>query len=284
MFYRSQAIIGSIFALMLCGTSAWSAPYHSRLPAASPNLPVRSTGSTNSVRPFNTASASQRAYYQSAYNSSRAILNYERGVARSAYRYANYLNRSYYPYWYNPYGYYPYSYNPYGYYPAVTTPYTYNPYANYSAPYASGTYSASAYDMSNPYASAMAFGNTAPVSNGNAPSAPIAPQIKQAPSPMAAFGIPNENGEVKWPQAFRLLLPEKQRDTVQKIDAQLQFASTQAIVGKANPLLLKETAKEIGQLRQWLRERQLNLADGTYREATAFLGKLDEALEAMGGS
>jgi hypothetical protein len=97
---------------------------------------------------------------------------------------------------------------------------------------------------------------------------------------LAAFGIPSELGEIQWPSAFRLLPPDK-RDLLKKLESQLKIAATQAVNGNASPIVLREAKNTIDELRDWLRERQANMAESTNQEGDRFLLRLTESVHAM---
>jgi hypothetical protein len=169
--------------------------------------------------------------------------------------------------------------NPYaaGYVPPA---YSYGGYAS-AAPYSSGGYGGSSYGASsaymNPYAQGYA---SAQPSNGIPAYSPSASQSNQQ-SVLGALGIPNEDGAVKWPLAFRLMSPDRKRDLLDPLESQLKVAATQAASDKANPAVLKQARQNVEDLHKWLLPRRLDLAEGTYRDAVRFLAKLDSALETI---
>jgi hypothetical protein len=147
--------------------------------------------------------------------------------------------------------------------------------------YASGGYGGSSYGASNAYMNpnAQGYGSAQPFSGIPAYS-PSGSQSKQQ-SVLGAFGIPNEDGAVKWPLAFRLMSPDQKRDLLDPLESQLQVVTTQAASDKASPTVLRQAAQNVGNLYKWLRPRRPDLAEGTYREANGFLAKLDEALKTI---
>ena len=159
--------------------------------------------------------------------------------------------------YYNPYRY-DYGYGNYGYA---------NPYAGYGT----GSYPTPAYGTGTAYAAAT---NSVPPPADSSTS-----KDKKLPV-LAAFGIPSEAGEVQWPSAFRLLPPDK-RDLLKKLESQLKIAATQAVNGNATPVVLREAKNTIDELRDWLRERQPNMAENTNQDADRFLRRLTESIQAM---
>jgi hypothetical protein len=179
---------------------------------------------------------------------------------------------------FNPYaaGYVPpaYSYGSYASAPYSAAGYGGYPYA---APYAGG-YGSSSYGAPNAHMNPYAQGYASAQPNSGIPAyAPSASQTKQQ-SVLAALGIPNEDGAVTWPLAFRLMSPDKKRELLDPLESQLKVAATQAASDKANPAVLKQAKQNVEDLHKWLLPRRLDLAEGTYRDAVRFLAKLDNAL------
>jgi hypothetical protein len=69
---------------------------------------------------------------------------------------------------------------------------------------------------------------------------------------------------------------------MQPLEALLGVAATQAAAGQVTPRILEEATRAVEKLHRWLRARQADLAEGTYRDGNAFLRKLDQALKTMG--
>jgi hypothetical protein len=91
---------------------------------------------------------------------------------------------------------------------------------------------------------------------------------------LKASGVPNQNGKVAWPLAFRLLRADSRTE---QLEAQLQLAGEQVIAGGANPELLDELRLNIEDLRQFLladKERRFSLPLASYEDAERFLQKL----------
>ena len=168
--------------------------------------------------------------------------------------------------------------NPHYYYPtAWPTPYM-NP---YTMPYGGSGYSNPyLYTPTPPYGSYPPAYNTPAVPPFNPPM-PQGNAGPKQPSVLAAYNVPTENGAVQWPLAFRLMSPDQNRELLAPLEAQLQVAAIQAVGGKANPAVLREATTQVEALRQWLDEQRVNLAEGTYNDANAFLGVLDAALKTM---
>jgi hypothetical protein len=157
----------------------------------------------------------------------------------------------------------------------------YNPW--YPIPYNQGYYGSAPYSM--PYSNG--YGGSGYGSPNGAPQqqAPVNIPVQQAqpmqPSPLAAFGIPSEDGAVKWPLAFRLMPPNQKRDLLDPLQSQLQIVTAQAAAGRANQALVKEARHKVESLHQWLRTRRLDMAEGTFNDGDAFIRQIDVALQAM---
>lgn len=158
--------------------------------------------------------------------------------------------------WYpNPWNYNnPYLYNPmYGSY--GTPPYT-MPYNNYGGTYGSG-------------------GNY-----GNAQQAPVVAPVQANAQPkqaaLGAFGVGDE-----WPLAIRMMNPEQRAKLLEPLEARLQAIATQAVAGRPNPELVKEAQRNLESLHNWLKNRRLDMAEQTFRDADTLLRRIDVALQGM---
>jgi hypothetical protein len=187
---------------------------------------------------------------------------------------------TYNPYWtsaYNPYGFATSYYNPYAnpYLNTAVNPYTpafippaYS-YANYSAGYAA------------PYVAPVNYAPARNNANSSIPAyTPNNGQARQQPA-LTAYGIPNEDGAVRWPLAFRLLSPEKKRELLDPLEGELRVAATQAVNGNPNPNILRQAKENLDTLYRWLHSHRLDLAEGSYRDADNFLRQIDGALKTM---
>jgi hypothetical protein len=94
-------------------------------------------------------------------------------------------------------------------------------------------------------------------------------------------GIPNDGGQLRWPLAFRLMRSDQEREMRQPLEVLLRMAAASAAQGQAAPSALREAAATVDRLRRWLRDRQAGMAEATYREGDAFLGRIEQALGSM---
>jgi hypothetical protein len=98
-----------------------------------------------------------------------------------------------------------------------------------------------------------------------------------------ASGVPNRNGQISWPFAFRVLRADA---LVQQVDAELQVAGEQVTAGGANPLLLADIRLNVETLRQALlahKENRRSLPRVDYEDAERFLQKLQKAPQILAG-
>jgi len=158
------------------------------------------------------------------------------------------------PYWTGPY------------YPPYLSTYYYPQIPYYGTPYSYGA----------GYGSGIGYASyTAPVA---APPTP-APRAVAA---VAAFGVAtNDDGTIAWPFAFRMMSPDAKAKLLDPLAAQLERAASQAAGGKVNPNVVREGQQGVDRLYDWLRSHRLNLAEGSVRDANAFLGRIDAALRTM---
>jgi len=281
MYRNLLTVLGSIVLLGVLACPGWAQPRAGVAVARSQFFvrPTTTIGATN-VSTLNSGSATALAFNQR----SAALAFRENNRFTRDFNFNNGFNNWFYPYrnygyGYGSYGYYPYGYNPY--YSPYNSSYggaSYVPYASASTYGTAGSYGSGASPYS--YGSTSPYG---PVPGGSAPVAPAgnAPQPKGG-QPLTAFGIPNDDGDIKWPLAFRLLPPGEGKELLQKTQAQLQISATQAVVGTANPNLLKEASRSVAQLHQWLRDHRVNMTEAGFLEGEFFLQKLDKAIGSMG--
>jgi hypothetical protein len=101
---------------------------------------------------------------------------------------------------------------------------------------------------------------------------------------LKASGVPNRNGQVAWPLAFRLLDADS---LTQQLEAQLQLAVEQVTGGGVNPLLLDEIQLNVEALRQVLltdKAQRFSLTQAVYEDAEGFLQKLKRTPQILAAS
>jgi hypothetical protein len=99
---------------------------------------------------------------------------------------------------------------------------------------------------------------------------------------LAAYGVPNDGRQVSWPLAFRLMDPDEEQQMREPLEALLRLSATAAVQGRTLPAGLQSGGERaVGRLRRWLRDQEVGMAEGTYREAAGFLRQVERALRAM---
>ena len=235
------------------------------------NLPVnlRGLGLVNPLNPFSPINPINQARFAWLANY-QALLTANYMTSMNPYAYGN-------PY--APmYGYYPAAYGS----PYAATPYGYmssgygssGGYGNYSSPYYPGA--ATSYPNVAPasYAAPQAYASIPAYAGNNE-------ENRQNQVTLTAFGIPNENGKVTWPLAFRLMPPDLRRDLLDKLEADLQVLATQGAAGKVNPTLVREAKDSVQALQRWLTEHRVDLAVDAYREADVMLRRIEKTLRRL---
>jgi hypothetical protein len=101
---------------------------------------------------------------------------------------------------------------------------------------------------------------------------------------LKASGVPNQNGRVAWPPAFRLLRADS---LTQQLEGQLQLAAEQVTAGGVNPQLPDEIRLNVEALRRLLRadkEWRFSLPLAVYEDAERFLQKLKRTPQILAAS
>jgi hypothetical protein len=134
---------------------------------------------------------------------------------------------------------------------------------------------------------ALAFG-VAPVSaqaQGRAPRpAPAQAQDTaqdRAPrlAPATLFGLPAEDGRVRWPFGLEGLSPPDETKALRdQLELVLYFVATQAAEGKVNRVFIDFGLQDVRDLRQRLRRAEGAMHASTYAEATRFLDRAERGL------
>jgi hypothetical protein len=130
-------------------------------------------------------------------------------------------------------------------------------------------------------AGALAFG-AAPVSaqDTTARQAPAQAQDR-APRLAAAtlFGLPAEDGRVRWPFGLEGLTPSEEAQALRdQLELVLYFVATQAAEGKVNRVFIDFGLQDVRDLRQLLRRNEGAMHPNTYAEATRFLDRAERGL------
>jgi hypothetical protein len=132
-------------------------------------------------------------------------------------------------------------------------------------------------------AGAVAFG-VAPASAQAQDRAPrVAPaqaqDTKARLAPATLFGLPAENGRVRWPFGLEGLTPSAEAKALRdQLELVLYFVATQAAEGKVNHVFIDFGLQDVRDLRQLLRREEGAMHAGTYAEATRFLDRAERGL------
>jgi hypothetical protein len=137
-----------------------------------------------------------------------------------------------------------------------------------SNPYAEGSHTGA-----DPYGSAAAQAYQQPAYGMIDPSAVL-----------LAYGVPSDHGRLRWPLAFRLMGPQESEAVREPLEALLYMAASGAGQGRIVPWILRDASDNATQLRSWLRDREVGMADVTCQEANDFLRRIEQALAKMGSS
>jgi hypothetical protein len=93
------------------------------------------------------------------------------------------------------------------------------------------------------------------------------------------FGLPAENGRVRWPFGLESLTPSDEAKALRdQLELALYFVAAQAAEGKVNRVFIDFGLQAVGDLRQLLRRSQGAMHSDTYAEATRFLDRAERGL------
>jgi hypothetical protein len=125
------------------------------------------------------------------------------------------------------------------------------------------------------------------VSNGSyytpAKSQPGAEQVSVGIL-LTATGVPNDNGQIRWPIGIAILAAPGADNLCDQIEALFQETVRQAAGGLVSPLLAEEARKAVKSLRTLLlkdKDERLGMPLAVYHESERFLDKLDRSLQLL---
>jgi plastocyanin len=101
---------------------------------------------------------------------------------------------------------------------------------------------------------------------------------------LAASGVPNDGGRLRWPVGLRVVGGPAADKLRQQVETLFQQEAGQAQTGPVNPHLAQEAARSVDALRQLLlrdREERFSVALTTYEDAEHFLVKLEHAQKVL---
>jgi hypothetical protein len=93
------------------------------------------------------------------------------------------------------------------------------------------------------------------------------------------FGLPAENGRVRWPFGLESLTPSDEAKAIRgQLELVLYFVATQAAEGKVNRVFIDFGLEAVLDLRQLLRQNKGTMHPRTYAEAVRFLDRAERGL------
>ncbi|MCI0458604.1 MAG: cupredoxin domain-containing protein [Gemmataceae bacterium] len=101
---------------------------------------------------------------------------------------------------------------------------------------------------------------------------------------LAASGVPNDRGRVRWPLGLRILAGRETDPLREQLDLMLQAAAEQAANGPASPNLLQQTSEAVDRFRRLLlRDKQdrFKMPLAVYEESEQFLDQLAKAVKVL---
>jgi len=99
---------------------------------------------------------------------------------------------------------------------------------------------------------------------------------------LAAAGVPNDHGQLRWPLALRVLPPAPETAELrQQLEAELQLVAAQSLAGRLDPRSVQTANQLADKLQARLADRGYLLASGTYEDGDQFLKRLHKALAAL---
>jgi hypothetical protein len=114
---------------------------------------------------------------------------------------------------------------------------------------------------------------------GIAPTAVQAQDTRGRFSSATLFGLPVEDGRVRWPFGLLILPPARKTKALRdQLELALYFVATQASEGKVNRVFIDFGLDAVHDLRQLLRADEEHMPAGTYREAMRFLDRAGRGL------
>jgi hypothetical protein len=97
---------------------------------------------------------------------------------------------------------------------------------------------------------------------------------------LTASGVPNDNGQLRWPLGLAILAAPEADGLCEQIEVLIVLEATQSANGSVSPTVADQTRRAVGKLRSLLlkdkNERQA-MALAVYEESERFLNRLDRA-------
>jgi plastocyanin len=155
-----------------------------------------------------------------------------------------------------------------------------NPYGSPSPYGAPGGYAGS-----RPYYRDYAEGGKGTAGSEGYPTEPQpSPEERTVSKLLAASGVPNDDGRLRWPIGLRILAAQERDELREQIDAFFQEAAIQAASGPVNSILMQEMDEAISKSRKLLlkdKAERFGMPLNVYNESERFLDRLAHAAEAL---
>jgi len=138
------------------------------------------------------------------------------------------------------------------------------------------------YGNSHSYGNMQPYGDPGVSTNPQAYSAPPqpSPEEQRLSRQLTASGVPNNNGQLRWPLGLTILAAPGADELSAQIGALFEEATRQAAAGPVNPALTDETRQAVQKLRRLLlkeKAERFGMPLTVYQESELFLNKLERA-------
>jgi hypothetical protein len=97
---------------------------------------------------------------------------------------------------------------------------------------------------------------------------------------LTASGVPNDNGQLRWPLGLTILAAPGADELSEQIEALFEEAASQAAAGSVSPVLAEEARQAVQKLRKLLlkeKAERFGMPLALYRESERFLARLERA-------
>jgi plastocyanin len=109
-------------------------------------------------------------------------------------------------------------------------------------------------------------------------------QEKSWSSLLTASGVPNENGQLRWPLGLRILAAPETDELREQIDALFHEAASQAAGGPVSSPLIQEMGEAVRKFRRLLlkdKAERFGMPLAVYNESERFLNRLEHATQLL---
>jgi len=103
-------------------------------------------------------------------------------------------------------------------------------------------------------------------------------------SQLTASGVPNDNGQLRWPLGLRILAARETDELREQIDALFQEAASQTARGPVSSTLIQETVEAVKKFRRLLlkdKAERFGMPLAVYNESEHFLNHLEHAVQVL---